>query len=351
MIDSAWLRRLLSPLAMIYGLVVRARLALYRAGILASRGLPGRVISVGNLTVGGTGKTPCVAFIANYLRGQGSEVAILSRGYRRQSRGRLEVSDGVRMRHGPAASGDEPWLLAQSCPGVRVVVDARRYEAGKWLAERTPVSVFLLDDGYQHLRLARQLNLLLIDATDPLDQARLVPLGRLREPLVEMRRADAVIVTRGDQPFDRSRLEVLLHRYLRPGTPVFLAWHELTSFRRLAAEEQVDAIHFRGRRVAAIAGLARPERFFHDLRGLGIEMAWNQAFPDHHRYTVGEIREICDAAQAAGAQALLITEKDAANLPPEAIALAPLPIYAASIEFRCREEDEFKRLLRGEMAR
>src|SRR5262249_43850492 len=193
--------------AKLYELGVRARVALYDNNLLETRSLNTPVISVGNLTVGGAGKTPCVAFLARFLRDEGHEVAILSRGYKRESRGRVEVSNGREILYGPNESGDEPFLLANLCPGARVVVDRDRYAAGRWLEESAQVSVFILDDGYQHLRLARDLNLLLIDASEPLDQAKMVPFGRLREPLAAMRRAHAVIVTRTDLPLDRPSLD------------------------------------------------------------------------------------------------------------------------------------------------
>ena len=346
-----WVRSLLLPLlavlALVYGLVVRIRVALYRwPGLRLTHRLPRRVISVGNLTVGGTGKTPCVAWIARYLSGEGERVAILSRGYRREGRGLVEVSDGESILASSRQSGDEPWLLARACPGVRVVVDSRRVAAGSWLIGKAPdVSVFLLDDGFQHLQLARDLNLLLVDAGDPLPEARLAPLGRLREPLSQLGRADAVIITRSDQEYDRRALADTLARYLRPDTPLFHASHELTSFCRLETGEVIRPPELSTRRVAAIAGIGRPERFYHDLRQLGFELVWTRSFTDHHHYQISEQQSILDAAMSAGAQALLMTEKDAANWPTGTGAM--LPVYAGRIEFRCREQEALEALLRA----
>lgn len=335
--------------ALLFGLVVRLRVALYRAGILRANRLPARVISVGNLTVGGTGKTPCVAWIAGFLREEGESVAILSRGYRRQSRGRVEVSDGVRVLATAEMAGDEPWILARACPGTRVLVDSERYEAGKWLSTRADVSVFILDDGYQHLRLKRDLNLLLVDAGDPLPLARMAPLGRLREPLVELRRADAVIVTRSDQEYDGVALGAIFDRYLRPGTPVLHATHEMKGIYRLESGESVDPESLETGPVAAIAGIARPERFYHDLRALGLDLCWTRSFPDHHLYRPADRDAIIDGAIAAGAKALLMTEKDAANWPsdsPSEVGTDRLSILVGRIEFRCREEAALKSILR-----
>lgn len=328
--------------AKLYELGVRARGAFYENGIFETRRLNAPVISVGNLTVGGSGKTPCVAFLARFLRDAGYEVAILSRGYRRESRGRVEVSNGREILCGPNESGDEPFLLAKSCPGARVVVDRDRYSAGKWLEERAPVTVFILDDGYQHLRLARDLNLLLIDASEPLDQARMIPFGRLREPITAMRRADAVIVTRSDQSFGRPALEAEIGRFCRADTPIFYAHHKMTELIRLDGAGGVSPADFARKRVVAVSGVARPDRFVADLEGLGMEIALRRDFDDHHHYTREELSEIVECAREAKVEAIIITEKDAANLPADFAASSAPPIFAARIEFVCENEGALK---------
>lgn len=341
----------LVPLAWLYRIGVKLRLWAYRIGVFRSHRLPGRVISVGNLTVGGTGKTPCVAFLARSLTAMGASVAILSRGYRRQSQGRIEVSDGHRVLATPAEAGDEPWLLAHLCPGVRVVADRDRFQAGSSLAAETNTTHFLLDDGYQHLRLARDLNLLLVDATESFARVRLVPSGRFREPLSALIRADAVIVTRSDRSFDRQALLGALHRHLRPRVPIFFAWHELTTLSPVRTGQgepppvwsREDLSH---RRVAAFAGIAHPEQFFTDLRMAGAQLVLTRAFPDHHRYLVEELEEMVRQAELAGAEGILLTEKDAANLPSSWAPSPALPLRQARIEFRCHEESALLDLLR-----
>lgn len=331
--------------AKLYELGVRARIALYENNICETRRLNAPVISVGNLTVGGAGKTPCVAFLARFLRDAGREVAILSRGYKRESEGRVEVSDGKEILRGPREAGDEPYLLAKSCPGVRVVVDRDRYAAGKWLEERAVVSVFILDDGYQHLRLARDLNLLLVDATEPLDQARMVPFGRLREPLASMRRADAVIVTRSDQPFDRRSFENTIMKCAHAGTPVFYAHHKMTNLIRLSDGAGASFAGFAQGRIAAVSGIARPDRFIADLEQMGMNIALRRDFEDHHRYTREELSEIIQRALETRAEAIITTEKDAANLPADFAGSSALPIFAARIEFGCEDERRLKDLV------
>lgn len=335
-------RWLLAIPGLIYGGVVGIRWWAYRHRLRPSRRLPGVVISVGNLTVGGTGKTPCVAWIARYLAASGREVAILSRGYRRRSVGLVEVSDGASILAGAAEAGDEPWILARACPGVRVVVDKRRHDAGRWLLERAKVGVFLLDDGYQHLGLARDLDLLLVDATESPAEWRMAPAGRLREPLRGMSRADVVVVTRSDRPFDRALLEERLRRYLRPETPIIYAWHELTSLHTIAGERVADPAAMAGRRVAAMAGIARPGIFFEDLRRLGMSVVLTRSFADHHHYTWPELESVVEDARAAGAEALLITEKDAANLPDS---MPDFPILVARLDFRCGDEERLRSIL------
>lgn len=341
--QSSLPRPLAYPLTRLYELGVRARLALYKNNILKPRRLAVPVISVGNLTVGGTGKTPCVAWLANFLRDAGHNVAILSRGYKRASRGRVEVSDGQQILCPPHEAGDEPYLLAQACPGVRVVVDHDRYAVGQWLAARAPVSVFILDDAFQHLRLWRNLNLLLLDASAP--RADLVPLGSLREPLTGLHRADAVIVTRADGEFDRAALELLITRYGQRNVPIFYAWHEVTGLRRLDTPETLAASAFAQQPVAAVAGIARPERFIADLTRQGMRVVWRSDFTDHHRYTRAEFEQIIQHARHAQAAAIITTEKDAANLPPESLAVSKLPVYAAQIEFRCADESALQQLV------
>lgn len=347
----SWLLPLLAPLSWLYGIGVKLRLWGYRIGVFRSHRLPGRVISVGNLTVGGTGKTPCVAFLARSLTAMGASVAILSRGYRRQSQGRVEVSDGRRVLAAPAEAGDEPWLLAHLCPGVRVVADRDRFQAGSWLAAVTKTTHFLLDDGYQHLRLARDLNLLLVDATESFARVRLVPSGRFREPLSALIRADAVIVTRSDRSFDRQALLKTLHRHLRPGVPIFFAWHELTTLSPIwTGQGEPPPVwsreDLRHRRVAAFAGIAHPEQFFTDLRMAGAQLVLTRAFPDHHRYLAEELEEMVRQSELAGAESILLTEKDAANLPLPWAPSPALPLRQARIEFRCHEESALLDLLR-----
>jgi tetraacyldisaccharide 4'-kinase len=332
----------------LYAAGVRWRLKRYRSGRLKTHRLNAPVISVGNLTVGGTGKTPCTAFIANFLKADGLSVAILSRGYRRRSEGLVEVSDGQNILCDASQAGDEPYLLAQLCPGVRVVVNANRYKAGKWLEAKTRIDVFLLDDGYQHLPLHRDLNLLLLDGEDPVGNGQVLPSGKLREPLEELARAEVVIGTRMTHAV-RDDIRVLLYFFGPSKPPLYFAHHEIIGFKLLNAAPPLK--HFKQAKVAAFSGIAQPARFFADLEQKKLQLVHQQAFPDHHRYSAAELAAFFEQAIAQQAAAIITTEKDAANLPPEVLSQSPLPIYTAQLQFRIENELEFKRLIRQKIKR
>src|SRR2546426_2611107 len=197
---AGWLLAPLIPLSRLYGLAMRARASLYARGLLKQQSLPCRVISVGNLTIGGTGKTPVVIAVATALRDRGRKVGVISRGYKRRSRTSiLEISDGRTLRGDPGDSGDEPFLIAQRCPGVPVAVGADRPRVGRYLLDRHHIETLILDDGYQHLALRRDVDLLVVDAAAPFGNGYLLPRGRLREPLSSMARASAGVGARGAQ--------------------------------------------------------------------------------------------------------------------------------------------------------
>ncbi len=345
MIESPLVRAALLAPAKLYEYGVRTRIALYEMGYLEAVKLRTPIISVGNLSVGGTGKTPLVAFFARYLQSEGHQVAVLSRGYRRASRGRVEVANEDSVLTTAREAGDEPMLLATSCPGVRVVVDRDRAAAGAWLEQRVPVSVFLLDDGFQQLKLTRDLNIVLIDATDPLGGGRMVPLGRLREPLTSLRRADAIIVTRSDQPFDQVAVKRLISTHCVVETPVFYGYHDVVGLHRAGSTETTGRLSLSRRRVAVFSGIARPERFESDLEHLGMQIVARRRFPDHHRYDFNDLAPLLKDAVQAGAEAIVITEKDEVNLPHDFSSSSNLPIYVIRIEFRCEEEASLKSLV------
>jgi tetraacyldisaccharide 4'-kinase len=255
----------------LFGAFVGIRSALYDRGYLRPRRLRHPVISVGNLTVGGTGKTPLVIALAEALAASGRRPVVLSRGYRRQSRGVVVVSRG----HGPEVgweeAGDEPFLIARRVPGAAVVVGADRFGAGRRAEEHDLGDVFLLDDGFQHRQLARDLDLVAVDPADWAGPDRLLPGGRWREPKEALGRADAALVSEGSSA-RAPQLDV----------PAFSFTTHAEGIVRNGVLEPLSG--FAGQRVVAFAGIAKPERFFDALEGAGLELAARVRFRDHHRY-------------------------------------------------------------------
>ena len=330
---------ILPPLSTLYGAVTRTRLALYRRGTFKTTKLDRPVISVGNITAGGTGKTPLVEWVAKTLAhgegaGSGKKVCILTRGYGRENpQQQVVVSDGKTILATPSEAGDEPYLLATNLLGSAAVIsNADRASAGRYAIETFNTDCFVLDDGFQHLRLARDLNIVTIDATNPWGGGQLLPHGRLREPLSGLIRADCVVLTRCDQAatlddgkhLDRKHLDGKHGKYLTDGNALGDEKH-LDALR-----EQIRAL-IRGRPlfessmrtvnalfatgpVAAFCAVGNPKSFFTQLRKHGYELVVEKTFPDHHSYTQKDVDSLIAAATRAGAKSLITTAKDAVKL-------------------------------------
>jgi tetraacyldisaccharide 4'-kinase len=275
------------------------------------------VISVGNLSVGGSGKTPIVAALARMLVDMGQRPAILSRGYARRhaTGGVVVVSDGNRVREPVENSGDEPQMLARALPGVPVLVCADRHLAGRLAEKRFDATVMLLDDGFQHLALGRNVDVLVMPASD-LDDA-VLPSGRLREPLDAASSADCVLVPGSLE--DVSRVAATFDRM-----PVFRVTNHFGSLQSL---QGLDASAPSGTRVVAVAGIARPERFFTTLREQGFEIVRELRFPDHHWFSSDDLDRIRTIAKEASADLVVTTEKDAVRVSPQT-GWAVLPMTA-----------------------
>lgn len=307
---------LLSALAAPYGVVVRARAALYRHGWLPSRKLPCRVVSVGNLTVGGTGKTPVVIALVDQLLARGLRVAVLSRGYRRRSREpALLVSDGRTMLAEPAEAGDEPYLIAARCPRAVVAVGPDRYRLGRWVLERHSVDCFVLDDGFQHLALDRDADLLLVDASDPAGLQALLPAGRLREPLAAASRATALLLTRADVGDWRDIAETIAQATGRPVQPI-VSRFRAEALVHVATGEVRPADMLTGRRILAFSGVGHPASFRGLLERLGGRLGDEVVFADHHDYTAADLATVRARARRSGAELVVTTEKDAGKVAP-----------------------------------
>src|SRR5207302_3588796 len=261
---------------------------------LKQKRLKGTVISVGNLTVGGTGKTPMVIWLAEKLLAGGRRVAILSRGY-----------------HGAKGTSDEIELMKFRLQGrVSFGVGRNRFAEGHRLESQKPIDVFILADGFQHLQLARDLNILLMDVSRPLAGESLLPAGRLREPLAAMSRANLIIFTRAESASGTLEAIGKLHQY-----PVFAASTRLLGFRRFGSDiTLLSANEIGAGPFFAFCGLGNPNAFFRDLGNWGITVCSQAIFPDHHRYTQRDIVEVRRVGKQAGANAFVTTEKDAQNL-------------------------------------
>jgi len=310
-------RLLLWPFSVLYGGYVRVRAWLYAQGWLKQRRLRGKVISVGNLTVGGTGKTPMVLWLSEKFLAQGKRVAILSRGYR-----------------GSHGTSDEIELMKHRL-GERVIfgVGKDRFAAGHLIEEQRPVDVFLLDDGFQHLPLARDLDILMLDGSRKLKDQRLLPSGVLREPISACRRADILVVTRKTERPDVEAGDAHEHC-------IFYAQTRLLGFRRFGQQSDIQYVSEIGHGpFLAFCGIGNPEAFFGDLSHWHVPVAGRSIFRDHHRYTTDDFQRLEKTAHNAGAIALVTTEKDAENMGE--VEKMTIPTYVAIIDFVFSAESEF----------
>lgn len=326
---------LLRPLGLLYGTGMRLRTAFYECGLIRSRRLPGTVISVGNLTVGGTGKTPMVLWIAERLSAEGHRPAILTRGYR--GLGQNDAS--------ARTTPDEVALLRQRLNGrAQFGVGKDRYRTGLALA-KDGTEWFILDDGFQHLALQRDANIVLLDATDPFGGGGILPAGRLREPRSALARADIVVITRASHA---PALEALVRRFT--SAPLFYAQVRLEAVVPAPSmKEALPESEGRQSKFFAFCAIGNAAAFFDDLINWGFSVVGQRSFADHHRYSGAEIRDLEGAAAAAGAHALICTEKDVFNLPTSVA--AALPIFACQIRLALSDEGAFWTAVRAAVRR
>jgi tetraacyldisaccharide 4'-kinase len=348
---------ILAPLGALYSATMRARLALYRRGALRVHRINSPVISVGNITTGGTGKTPIVEWIARAAVREMASVCVLTRGYGRVDAGsRVVVSDGEHILADAREGGDEPRLLAEMLQGVAAVIsDADRVAAARWAEENLKSNLFILDDGFQHLRIARDLDLVAVDATNPWGGGRLLPRGRLREPLDGLKRASCIILTRAEQSQDIDSLRRQAERFSN-GRPVLISRTRTKAIRSLneTMRESV-APDFSShpssliphpsssQPVAAFCALGNPSSFFSHLRSDGHTLSYTRAFTDHYVYKQSDVDAIVAEAGRAGARVLLTTAKDAVKLRSLRF---DLPCYLLEIELGFDDEEKLRAMIR-----
>lgn len=319
--------------------VARVRRWAYDRGLLTARRLAPPIVSVGNLTAGGTGKTPMVAWLVERLAERGLPAAVLTRGYGRDESHKprlVRAGDAV----DPRLSGDEPAMLAgrfaESAPSTLVAVGADRHAAGRMVADRADSEYLILDDGFQHMQLQRSLDIVLLDSRRPFGNGYTLPLGRLREPVSSLRDADVVMITRSDRGHEYTALYEAI-REASPGAKIFRS--------RTVAKDLVEVgtgrVHkvdgLAGLRVACFCGIGNASAFFRQARELGYEIVLERAYRDHHRYSRRDLEELARSAAAAGAEALLTTSKDVMNLGEGTL---PIPTHALRVDLEVDAAEE-----------
>jgi len=347
---------ILKQLSGLYRTVVQLRLLFYSKGILRHHTLGCQVISVGNLTVGGTGKTPVVEIFARELQTAGRRVAILSRGYKKTEPPFLQrltnmltfhesrtpprvVSDGTELLLNSAMSGDEPYMLASNLPNVAVLVDKDRVKSGRYAINKLGCDTLILDDGFQYLSLKPRVQIVLVDKTNPFGNGHVLPRGILREPVKNIKRADFVFITKSDGKNTTTLKEQI--RLLNPKAEIIECRHCPRYLQHVTGPERLDLETLNGKRVTALSGIAAPAGFESSLETFGAEIIQRRRFADHHRYTQQELIDIINDARRDHADAIITTEKDAVRFPN--LGRYDVPVYFLRVDIEILEgADDFK---------
>ncbi len=341
------IRGLLHVLSRAYGAIIKARRFLYNVRILRDSTLGVQVIAVGNLTVGGTGKTPVVEKFASALRDQGRSVAILSRGYRSKPQPLHKwflnkilfredttpprvVSDGKSLLLDSEMAGDEPYMLASNLKDVIVLVDKDRVKSGRYAIEKYGCDTLLLDDGFQYWKLkGRRHDVVLVDRQSPFGNERLLPRGTLREPPSHLARAQWVFITKSDGKTEDLRRRIA---EINPGAGIIECIHHPLYLEDVFTGNRIGLEFFKGRKVSALSGIAQPESFEESLVQLGAELVYSRKFADHHRFTQLEVIKVINRSKKKLAEAIVTTQKDAVRFPK--IDRRDLPIYFMRVEIK-----------------
>ena len=315
---------LLKLLSLVFAAVVGVRYFLYRIGVLRRFPLGVQVISIGNVTAGGTGKTPVTEIFAATLAAEGRKVAILSRGYRRREAPwwvrmftqvvapPLVVSDGRRVLIDSAEGGDEPYMLASNLPGVAVVVDRDRVKAGRYAVKRLGCDTIILDDGFQYQKLKHSIEVVLVDSTNPFGNGNMLPRGILREPVRSLKRADIIFLTKCSGSVSSVREEI---RQYNKTAEIVECKHAPKVLKDVWSREEFPLSWLQGKTTCTLSGIASPKGFENSLRHLGARVVWCERYADHHRYDSSEILYALNRTADIGADALVTTEKDAVRFP------------------------------------
>ena len=347
----------------LYGAGLTFKLNLYRWGLRKRYKLPCKVISLGNVTVGGTGKTPTAQRLAAIIRDMGYRVVLLNRGYRAKWRGTVGlVFDGKRTFMTASEAGDEAFLLAKNLPGVPVVIGRNRAVTGEYAVKELKAQVVILDDGYQHWQLMRDLDIVLIDTLNVFGNRYLLPRGTLREPLAHLDRAHACLLTKVDQssPDTRDIIRSTVHQYNQDAAiieSVHQPRHciEIREWYQGHPPQKLPLSKIAGVKVMALSAIGNPSSFEQTIADIGACVVASARYEDHHDYTMVEMQQVMQEAVEAGVKAIITTEKDAVKIPAEFIhSDRPLPVYILGIELRfmdgCYEQllELIRRVVEGE---
>jgi len=333
------LLRLLRGISFIFAGAVVVRRFFYRIGILRRYPLGCQVISVGNITAGGTGKTPVVEIFARELQKSGRKIAILSRGYRKRElpwyqrifRENMDppriVSDGNRLLLDSEMGGDEPYMLASNLPGVVVLVDKNRVKSGRYAVNRLKCDTLILDDGFQYWKLQNMVDVVLVDKTNPFGNGHLLPRGVLREPIRNLARADVIFITKSGGESAELREQI---RALNATAEIIECCHKPRYLQDVYTTERLSLDWLNGKTVTSLSGIATPQSFEDSLRKMGAKVIHCERYADHHRYSEQEIIDAMNRAAGLKADALLTTEKDAVRFPR--FETTPVPVYYLRVD-------------------
>lgn len=300
-------------LSIVYGFIQRVRVLLYRKGLFKVEKIGSKVISVGNITLGGTGKTPAVMAIAQMGKEKSFKVTILTRGYKGKAEGINVVSDGSRILLNCEDAGDEPYLMAKKLNGIPVVKGKNRYLSARFAIKRFGSDLFILDDGFQHLKIHRDVNILLIDATDPFGNNRIFPGGTLREPLTAIGRADIIVLTKSDLSQKNAETIKKIREY-NPSAPIFTSYYYLIDLVDMKGDI-MPVKGIKGRSLFIFSGLANHSSFRSIIEREGARVKGELTYPDHFYYSESDMKEIKKKSESAGADMIVTTEKDIVRIP------------------------------------
>jgi tetraacyldisaccharide 4'-kinase len=336
------LAKVLLEVSKVYAHIMALRLKLYNSNVIKTLRLPCKVISIGNITLGGAGKTPMTLYVAELIKNMGFNAAIVCRGYKGEYEHSAEmVTDGSTILVGPEKAGDEPYLMATKLSGIPIWVGKNRYVSGMKAWKSFHPDVIILDDAFQHIRLFRDLDLLLLDAAKPSGNGHIFPRGTLRESLDKVCRADAIVITRAEP----NRLE---HRFFKEnkmvsGKPIFRCRHVPDTVSVLNSDwiwEKCSSDNIRYEKCLAFAGIAKNEDFLCMLENFGCRVADFINFPDHHKFSVHDVETILRTAQKNGAKFLVTTEKDRVKLPKNIF--PTMKIYSLGVRMSFIENDKHR---------